>query len=109
MRRDDARTRRTAACFAAAMVAFRARAVWCDRPGSADRRRRWRLRPSAIPRTVVRFPVTLPDDQQITSLFYEVVAISPDGTQLVYAANGRLYVRSMTELEARPIAGTEAG
>ena len=37
----------------------------------------------------------------------QLVAISPDGAQMVYAANTRLYLRSMSELEARAIPGTE--
>ena len=36
-----------------------------------------------------------------------LAAISPDGTQMVYAANRRLYVREMSELTPRVIAGTE--
>src|SRR5262245_43071226 len=36
-----------------------------------------------------------------------VLAISPDGANLVYAANRQLYRRSLSELEARPIPGTE--
>ena len=34
---------------------------------------------------------------------------SPDGAQLVYAANQQLFLRTISELEARPIAGTEGG
>ena len=36
------------------------------------------------------------------------VALSPDGTRLVYAAVGGLYLRSMSEFEARAIPGTDA-
>ena len=36
-----------------------------------------------------------------------LAAISPDGTQMVYVANRRLYVREMSELTPRVIAGTE--
>jgi eukaryotic-like serine/threonine-protein kinase len=69
-----------------------------------------KLKPSAQnPAVVVRFPLSIPDGQQITSLFYDVISISPDGTQIVYAANGRLYVRPLAEAESRPIAGTELG
>jgi len=38
-----------------------------------------------------------------------VVDISPDGAQMVYVANGQLYLRSMSELDAKAIQGTEAG
>jgi Tol biopolymer transport system component len=34
--------------------------------------------------------------------------MSPDGTQIVYEANRRLYHRFMSELDARPIPGSEA-
>ena len=37
----------------------------------------------------------------------QFVALSPDGAQIAYLANGRLYLRSMSELEARPIAGAD--
>jgi Tol biopolymer transport system component len=35
-----------------------------------------------------------------------VLAVSPDGTKTVYAAGGALYLRRLSELEARPVAGT---
>jgi serine/threonine-protein kinase len=35
------------------------------------------------------------------------VAISPDGTQIAYVAASRLYLRPMSELEGRPITGTD--
>jgi serine/threonine-protein kinase len=37
-----------------------------------------------------------------------MIAISPDGTQIVYTANQRLWLRSMSEVEARPIGGIDA-
>ena len=36
-----------------------------------------------------------------------MIALSPDGAQMVYAADGRLYLRSMSELDAHAIQGTE--
>jgi serine/threonine protein kinase len=68
----------------------------------------WNLRPSTSPSAVTRFRFTLPDDQQFTNSGRNTVAISPDGTQVVYVANRRLYLRSLSELEARPIAGGES-
>ncbi len=66
----------------------------------------WKLRPAAaLPLT--RFPVTLAEGQTFTNTGRMVVAISPDGSQMVYVANQRLYHRAMSELEARPIPGTE--
>ncbi len=65
--------------------------------------------PASQPPT--RFVVSLPPDARMTFLEHPVVAISPDGTRLVYAAsNGRriqLYLRAMDQIEAAPIPGTE--
>ncbi len=68
----------------------------------------WTLRPSMPPPIITRFPVILGEEQQFTGTGRTVVAISPDGAQVVYVANARLYLRSMSELDARPIPGTEA-
>ncbi len=58
------------------------------------------------PAPVARFALTLPPGQQLT-LPRQAVAISPDGTRIAYAADGRLYLRSLSSLEATAIAGTE--
>ena len=55
---------------------------------------------------MTRFSLTIPQGQRLT-LPRTAVTISPDGTRLVYAADGRLYIRSMAELDAREIAGTD--
>ena len=69
----------------------------------------WILRPAATrPSPVVWFTVLLPEGQRFSSAARQVVAISPDGTQLVYAANLQLYRRSIGELEAQPILGTNS-
>jgi serine/threonine-protein kinase len=68
----------------------------------------WRLQASP-PRPITRFAFTLGDGQQFTTTGFRSVAMSPDGSQMAYVANNRLYLRSMSELEARPIAGTEIG
>jgi serine/threonine-protein kinase len=65
----------------------------------------WTLRPEA-PRAVTRFTIALASDQTITRGGRHVVAISPDGTRLVYVANQQLYLRAMDQLEATPIRGT---
>ncbi len=66
------------------------------------------LRPST-PLAVTRFPFTLPVGQIFTDLGSNrhMVALSPDGAQMVYAANTRLYLRSMSELDVKAIPGTE--
>ena len=66
----------------------------------------WYFKPST-PLTVTRFQFTLPDGQPFTGFARRVIDISPDGTQIVYAANGRLYLRSMSEQDAKAIPGTE--
>src|SRR5215831_6356087 len=66
----------------------------------------WYFRPSK-PLTVTRFVVTLAEGQQFTNPGRNLVAISGDGTQMVYVANRGLYHRSMHELEARLIPGTD--
>ena len=58
---------------------------------------------------VARSRFLLPADQQFTSAFSQLVDVSPDGSQLVYAANQQLFLRTISDLEARPIAGTEGG
>ena len=66
----------------------------------------WYLKPEP-PGSVVRFDYELPAGQQFRNTARPVVAVSPDGQQFVYNATGGLYLRSMDELEARIIPGTE--
>jgi Tol biopolymer transport system component len=66
----------------------------------------WMLRPEPS-RAVTRFVIPLPADHSFTNTGRQVVALSPDGSNLVYVANQRLYLRSMATLEARPIAGSD--
>jgi hypothetical protein len=67
----------------------------------------WSFRSSTPPLTVTRFSFTLGQGQQFTNPGRQMIAISPDGTQMVYVANQALYLRSMSETEARPIVGAE--
>ena len=66
----------------------------------------WTIKPSA-PMLVTRSRLVLPAGQQFTT-DSQSVAISPDGTQMVYVANQRLFLRSLSELEARPIQGSDS-
>ena len=63
------------------------------------------------PPTVTRFPIVLPEDEVIPA--QPSLALSPDGTQLVYVAvrdnTRRLYLRATDQLEAKTIPGTEGG
>ncbi len=66
----------------------------------------WRLRPS-VPSTVMRFTIAIPDGQQWSSVLSSQIAMSPAGTHIVYTANRRLYLRSLSDLEVRPITGAD--
>jgi eukaryotic-like serine/threonine-protein kinase len=71
----------------------------------------WMLKPTS-PKLITRFAVSLPPGQRLD--LEAAVAISPDGTHLVYGAgpNNRdtqLYIRAMDGLEFRPIPGTQGG
>jgi serine/threonine-protein kinase len=66
----------------------------------------WKLKPSAaVP--VTRFAITLPQGQQLTQNNRSAIALSPDGTRVVYVVGTRLYLRSMSELRAIEISGTD--
>jgi Tol biopolymer transport system component len=71
----------------------------------------WFLRPApiAIPASVVRFPFVLPDPTQLPTQPVSLLAISPDGTKIAYAANAQIYLRNLNETVARPIPGTNEG
>jgi serine/threonine protein kinase/Tol biopolymer transport system component len=69
----------------------------------------WKLKPPESHR-IMRFDHNLPDDQQFnidTAVFGHTLAVSPDGSQLVYSTGKGLYLRSVNELGARLIPGTE--
>jgi serine/threonine-protein kinase len=66
----------------------------------------WRARPVPDP-AIVRFPFTVPEGQQFTNTGRQIVAISPDGSQFVYVANFRLYLKPMRDLSSTAIPGSE--
>ena len=68
----------------------------------------WFFKPSP-PLAITRFPFMLGEGQVFTTTGIGSLTISPDGSQMAYVANQRLYLRSMAELEARPIPGTDLG
>ena len=65
----------------------------------------WWLRPSSLP-AVTRLTLSLPEG---TSLFANrsVVAISPDGTQVVYVTPSGLHLRSLSDFDTQVIRGSE--
>ena len=68
----------------------------------------WRLKPDA-PRPLKRFEMVLPEGDTFSGANRHIVAISPQATHLVYAANNRFYLRALDQIEAIPIRGTEGG
>jgi len=68
----------------------------------------WMLKPDPS-QPLRRFAIVLPEGDQFSAPGRHMVAISPDGTRLVYVANQRLYIRTIDQLDATPIRGTEEG
>ena len=68
----------------------------------------WILKPTPTPepKQVVRFEFELPESQQFGDLMERAFAISPDGSQLVYATNKGLYLRSMDDMNSKLLPGT---
>jgi serine/threonine-protein kinase len=66
----------------------------------------WNLNPLPASGPVSRFFHVLPDDQSLTGVGRSVVAVSPEGTQVVYVANEQLYLRNLNQLAAMPVGGT---
>ena len=85
-----------AAALAAALVA--AAGGWILKPS-----------PTASARPITRFPIILAQDQSFTSSGRHILALSPDGTRLVYVANSQLFLRAMDQVDASPIRGTNEG
>jgi eukaryotic-like serine/threonine-protein kinase len=67
----------------------------------------WTLKPPApAPPLVSRFSIPLGEGQNFTANNGQSVAISPDGSKIVYVANNQLYLRLLSESQARAIPGT---
>jgi len=81
----------------AIMAVSAALAVWAP----------WRQAPPSLP--PVRFNIVLPEEQLLDMTAYTALSVSADGKQLVYRANGRLYLRQTDRLEATEIPGTTGG
>jgi serine/threonine-protein kinase len=68
----------------------------------------WTLWPrSSEPRSATRFDYVLPAGQQFQVTQRPVIATSPDGRHFVYQTTEGLHLRSMGDLEAKLIPGTE--
>jgi serine/threonine protein kinase/Tol biopolymer transport system component len=64
--------------------------------------------PQTPPATVARFAITLPEGQPLVQNGQQLIGISPDGTQIAYWVNGRLYLRSMSEFEPKTLVSPES-
>ena len=69
----------------------------------------WFAAPSRPATVITRFSVPLAERQAFTGTGRQAIAISPDGTRVVFGASGRLYLRRMDSLESQVIAGTDLG
>ena len=69
----------------------------------------WLFKPSRPSTRTTRFSVNLPERETFTGTGRQLIAISPDGTRMVYVANAGLHLRSMDALESAAIAGSELG
>src|SRR5262245_37729193 len=64
----------------------------------------WTLKPAATPAQVLRFSVPITDSSLQSTR--PLMALSADDTKLVYAsASGQLFLRHLSEMEARPLPG----
>src|SRR5262245_2395249 len=67
----------------------------------------WRLTPSPPRPIVTRFTLPTVEGTVFTNFGREILTISPDGTRIVFSANGRLYKRGMADGETTAIPGIE--
>ena len=67
----------------------------------------WYLRPAPEPGPVTRFHHVLPEGQTIFTPGRINVTVSPDGSRIVYVADGRLHMRTLDAFESSPISGTD--
>jgi serine/threonine-protein kinase len=71
----------------------------------------WYLKPAppSEPKRVMRSTYELPEDQQLFGSLDGSfnLAVSPDGSRFAYSTTKGIYIRSMSELDARLISGTD--
>ena len=84
--------------IAAAVVVTAAVTAWTVSP----------LRGPADTPVVSRLHVLLPDGQDFRWIGRHLLALSPDGTRVAYAAGSGLWLQPLDRLEAMPVPGTEA-
>ena len=64
-------------------------------------------RPHALPAPVARFAISVPAGQ--LALARRALALSRDGTRIVFSSDSKLYLRSLSDSEARLIPGGDPG
>jgi serine/threonine-protein kinase len=99
---QGARGRRLTAALSAALVVVSALALWLG------------TRPGAAPAPSSRYALALPTATSLTTNFGSTMAVSADGSVLVFAGadtNGvqRLWVKRAGDVDASPVAGTDGG
>ncbi len=68
----------------------------------------WQFRSPVAPSLrPVRFSFALPPVAQFSTTNLMRVAISPDGSRIAYAANGKLFVRSVDQFDGIPVSNSE--
>ncbi len=66
----------------------------------------WNRQPSPA-RPITRFTIPVQDGRGL-SLSRRVLGVSPDGSRIVYSAEGQLFVRPLADFESRPLPGGES-
>ena len=71
----------------------------------------WIFKPDGrAPGSVMRFTIAMPEEEQVSSFRLPALAISPDGTRLVYSgetdSDSQLYLRHLHQIDSLPIANT---
>ena len=89
------RERTTFALIAAGLMIAAAAIAWMLKPA-----------PGVTAGVVGRFVDVLPEEQVLTRSGRRNLAISPDGSKIVYVANQQIYLRKLNETQASPIPGT---
>jgi serine/threonine-protein kinase len=70
----------------------------------------WSLRPPPAPSApLAQFQIQPPEGLALDVDNRQSIAMSPDGTRLIFRAGGRLFVRAIGEVEATPIPGIPEG
>jgi len=62
---------------------------------------------NSISLQTARFSIDLPEDLNLDQGNFPELAISKDGSKIVYGANHQLYLRNINQLNSLPITGTE--